>query len=72
MLYFVILEMHREMLVSGLAMSVEVFSLILKEVKKARSSYRVSYNEENKTERIGSLFLQIVPIKPQICLRIFY
>ena len=41
--------MHREMLVSGLAMSVEVFSLILKEVKKARSSYRVSYKEENKT-----------------------
>ncbi|XP_029183340.2 uncharacterized protein [Acropora muricata] len=31
------------------AMSVEVFSLILKAVKKARSSYGVSYNEENKT-----------------------
>lgn len=31
------------------AMSVEVFSLILKAVKKARSSYGASYNEENKT-----------------------
>lgn len=38
------------------AQSAEVFSLILQAVKKDRSSYRVSYNEENKTisrERIG-------------------
>ena len=31
------------------AMSLEVFSLILQAVKNARSSYGVSYNEENKT-----------------------
>ena len=31
------------------AMYVEVFSRILKAVKKARSSYGVSYNEEKKT-----------------------
>ena len=60
------------------AMSVEVFSLILKAVKKARSSYGVSYNEENKTisydreNRLVRDFCKLSQLSRKSVLEFFY